>query len=1169
MSLGKVQRRSSDSMGPGSPATRPDTCLFMECEEEELSEAQVAYYARKQGEFRDVMSRLEEMARLGAKVQHNADNSATLRVTDTQNTIGAVQAAVPGPGTQQYRFLMDPKTGQIVGSLPQSPGSMPPRATTPTRGRGRGRGTVQPAIRPAPSPAARSTTPVKTTPPQVVDLTDPRVEPVGAPQPVRKAFPALSVTARPQRALPPAAAKRPELDAKVKALLVHTPAKFTEWLIQQGLVRSEQYDTIQGGGKTKLKLGMYSDGKKFPHSGGYVWIQEGAVNKYTSVFKGSIFEMAASPPTVLLKLLYHWSCQTNIPNVAQWVKVDNGAIDAFFTACRAICVGAVQEEVIGLGGTTRHQTQGVVEVGVISLGTTTADGQKREVRVEVLGVLDRATKKLRLRATEPVQGATQGERFGKIFEPLPVWVHKSSKIVTDYSVDRETLVKLGYKTVVQCSLSQAQGQKPENTNQQMMDYLKKVVPKMFQNTLSNLTTPVIQQFLDELTFRELFGQFPLACFEALIQRISTQTAASCGKDDTMAGRLAKVAANPFLDWRFGSEKARSSPVREKPERPASGSATKRAADPEVGDPVDDMVTKKIKMAGGALISLESYYYGSLPGEDAILAAEFKADMAFKCHICKKLYMNNLEFMKHLHLHVETDRETAIDMADLSQCKYCYKDFDSEAKAQEHLEVQHLKSSLKHVCRICEESFGPSTHLIHHMQRAHVKAELPYFCHICSYRSSQHRDVVEHFQVTHDRTDKLQCPLCLKTTGLYGEKGYSADTAVKFMQHLQRHEDTKAKTGLNCRKCALKFVDEKSVKQHAEQDHNSYREFEDLETGEPETGVQMPPPEERGVKTATRKSSLAKSLPQQAAFASQNLEDLAIYDAAGDQCCECGKSMTLAGHYVAYLCCTKCRYSSCCAKAMSLHVSIFHPASATSTAPVYTLGTPLTLEQEMHCVCGFATKSGNKLAKHLGSNGCMSAYPSKEEAQKAKLVVEGEEDEAMEEEVEEEAELGGDKDEQQKHEEEEAFKKQCKTSPKKVGKQPSPKKLAEKEENRSGSEAVEEAEEKGATSEANNKTGEGEKGEEDEESPKTGGMLLFGTLFKYMDKDKEDGVEKNTELETSKAKTDEGNDRKVDSAESAPMEEEERLKAGEKEEPDLTTPPPPQEEMDTASVPPSI
>ena len=48
-----------------------------------------------------------------------------------------------------------------------------------------------------------------------------------------------------------------------------------------------------------------------------------------------------------------------------------------------------------------------VEVGVISLGTTTADGKKREVRVEVLGVLDRKTKQFRLRATEPIPGASQ------------------------------------------------------------------------------------------------------------------------------------------------------------------------------------------------------------------------------------------------------------------------------------------------------------------------------------------------------------------------------------------------------------------------------------------------------------------------------------------------------------------------------------------------------------------------------------------------------------------------------------------------------------------------------------------------------------------------------------------------------------------------------------------
>ena len=48
-------------------------------------------------------------------------------------------------------------------------------------------------------------------------------------------------------------------------------------------------------------------------------------------------------------------------------------------------------------------------------------------------------------------------------------------------------------------------------------------------------------------------------------------------------------------------------------------------------------------------------------------------MAFKCHVCKKLYMNNVEFMKHLSLHVESER-AAVDTQEqeLEQCKYCYK-----------------------------------------------------------------------------------------------------------------------------------------------------------------------------------------------------------------------------------------------------------------------------------------------------------------------------------------------------------------------------------------------------------------------------------------------------------------------------------------------------------------
>ena len=59
---------------------------------------------------------------------------------------------------------------------------------------------------------------------------------------------------------------------------------------------------------------------------------------------------------------------------------------------------------------------------------------------------------------------------------------------------------------------------------------------------------------------------------------------------------------------------------------------------------------------------------------------------------------------------------------------------------------------------------------------------------------------------------------------------------------------------------------------------------------------------------------------------------------------------------AYLCCTKCRYSSCCSRALSIHVQLFHGPKT----PQFTLGHPSMLPNEVFCVCGFSTKSGNKM-----------------------------------------------------------------------------------------------------------------------------------------------------------------------------------------------------------------
>ena len=100
--------------------------------------------------------------------------------------------------------------------------------------------------------------------------------------------------------------------------------------------------------------------------------------------------------------------------------------------------------------------------------------------------------------------------------------------------------------------------------------------------------------------------------------------------------------------------------------------------------------------------------------------EFKADMAFKCHLCKKVFMNNIEFMKHLSLHVENERATAVDLVDLCQCKYCLKDFDESFSLQKHMEEEHLKSSQQFLCRICNLAFPQSTTLVLHMARNHVR-----------------------------------------------------------------------------------------------------------------------------------------------------------------------------------------------------------------------------------------------------------------------------------------------------------------------------------------------------------------------------------------------------------------------------------------------------------------
>lgn len=275
---------------------------------------------------------------------------------------------------------------------------------------------------------------------------------------------------------------------------------------------------------------MYSDAPKFPYSGGYVWISDCCPARFVSVFNGSLFEGAPHPPSVILKLIYHWSCQTNVQNVVQWVKVENLYVKGLFTWLRAVCTVALHQHMTLLGGSGRK-----IEVGVISLGTTSQGGHQKQVKVEVLGVLDPVAKIVRLRAVEPLVDGEKNykKRFAKILEPLSEWVQTDSQICTDLTVDKGTLFSMGYKVVNQTVSSDG-----KYTNANIMEYLRTVVPRMFQNTLSLLSRQIIQQFLDELVWREWYGTTPGKTFDNIVSHISEQTRLDGA--ETLVSRLNKV-----------------------------------------------------------------------------------------------------------------------------------------------------------------------------------------------------------------------------------------------------------------------------------------------------------------------------------------------------------------------------------------------------------------------------------------------------------------------------------------------------------------------------------------------------------------------------------------------------------------------------------------------------
>uniref|UniRef100_A0A1B6KNR9 C2H2-type domain-containing protein n=1 Tax=Graphocephala atropunctata TaxID=36148 RepID=A0A1B6KNR9_9HEMI len=836
-----------------------------------------------------------------------------------------------------------------------------------------------------------------------------------------KTYPSLVVVARPhlktkEVSQAQIATERSTLDTKMKAVLMGTPTKFTEWLIQQGLVRSDQYCSIHVSSDmapVKLKLGMYSDVSKFPYSGGYVWISECCPQRFVSVFSGSIFEGAPHAPTVLVKLLYHWSCQTNVNNIASWVKVDGLYVKSFYTNIRSVCTAAVHEKFEKLGGPKKR-----VELGVISLGTTSQDGNMRQVKVEVLGVYDPESKLIRLRAVEPLQDGERNykRRFVKILEPLEEWVHKESVILTDYTVDKGTLHQMGYQSVYQVSMSDQQNTSAKYSNSAVMDYLRRIVPRMFQNTLSLLSRQIIQQFLDELVWRERWGVIPARAFETMISHLAEQTKLDTG--DTLMTRLNKIASNPFKNWAYknwqtncsltpaqptarfivGSNEPVSSsaapssgalpsidnlpPSLRTADSPGLSQTNKRGRKTKAGSPGEPDPKRRamaVVPATNKLRPLDSYYYGTIQGDPDILRQLKQIDLNMKCAICHMVIKDNLRMMRHLIGHAYN--EGSYTFSDSSpQCRYCLKDFLSDFALQSHVEENHEKGAL--VCLICRETNRDRTTLILHMHHNHSELDLPYQCSICHFRTSQHNKLVDHFHEVHKNSEKLQCPFCLKIVSMLTVDGRKINqNQYFFISHIQKHQ--RKSLARKCNKCVLWFVHKDLIKEHTNKDHISCKDHPGVERF-PADGIEavmMPMPSSSGA--APPKSQGNKSKHTQLYNFTVNHFSVKITDVNENATCsECEGEILQDEHYPGYLSCLKCRFTTCCSKAMSEHCVIYH--DRIQGKPQFNVGKLIILDKPMYCVCGFSSSSGNRLARHLAECKRKSAYPSSERAAQSTL-----------------------------------------------------------------------------------------------------------------------------------------------------------------------------------------
>ncbi|CAI9742967.1 dentin sialophosphoproteinsialophosphoprotein-like, -like [Octopus vulgaris] len=387
---------------------------------------------------------------------------------------------------------------------------------------------------------------------------------------------------------------------------------------------------------------------------------------------------------------------------------------------------------------------------------------------------------------------------------------------------------------------------------------------------------------------------------------------------------------------------------------------KRSADTDSAQsPPKKKVQRKTSTdsSAGNWVPLDEYYYGKMEGDPNYW--EEKGEHRFKCWYCSKMLYNNVRTMMHMQGHIDSEKQQNLDLSDLTQCKHCYKQFDTPFEMQTHIEKVHMNNANVLLCRICEKDHDSRLALTNHMRQVHTACEMPYICQMCNFRSSMYSDAVDHFKKKHDSSPFILCLYCLKIFRVKFVANGWGQTQM-YYHHLLKHQ---SKTNSRkCPICKLTFFNSLEVKAHRKKDHQSnqkgvigmnakYTTPDQVMIKVPEPGVA--PTKDKGVKSLNA-PALTKVMDYHGMRLPEYMETY--------KCIECKANMNTAGHFRKYIECSMCRFATSCSTAYATHMLGFHSGRLTNFS--ISIPTEKPMDEPMYCLCGFGSRLGNKIANHM-------------------------------------------------------------------------------------------------------------------------------------------------------------------------------------------------------------